>query len=414
MSVNFDVYNNMIILLRQNKNIDDIATILHLDRTYVVNALKHIKTQIITSLDEDKLDVVILIDRLVVKKKYKNITRDFGGVKNQIFEFLCDGISNDVIMSTLKIDYDRYLSFLKQMYFSLLTYANDGERKYIDLIKTALIEQTLVVKNTNRKNNRRNSIISVSDTMKLKGLDGSVVSTDAKFGQLGEVSMLGNSFKFIVISDTHFGSVYENMAYLDMVYQHAAKNNIRHIFHTGDLLEGAYANYRRCKREYKNLDSQLEHVINDYCYDKDITNHILLGNHDAFSIVNDGVDIEPLLACRDDFDLLGYKSAYIKIRSEYISLKHDISRLLNNPEDKIVLLNFMGHSHQYKCSHDDKYAVFRVPTLSDLPSHKLALVNRGYFEGEIDFDDDIAEYLRVTYKSFDDNSSSTFDRVLVK
>lgn len=415
MSITFDVYDKMIKLVRDNKTIDEIAITLHLDRTYVVNALKQIKTQIITSLDEEKIDVVILIDRLVVKKKYKNVIREFYGYKSQIFEFLCEGLSNEKIMSILEIDYERYLALLKQMYFSLITYGSDDEKKYVSLLKNALIEHSIVVREKNKKSiSKRNKIESKNDTMKLKGLSGEVVASNALISQTSDIFVLGNTLKFIVISDTHFGSIYENMRYLDFVYEYASKNGIKYIFHAGDLLEGPHANYRRCKPKYKSIESQLEHVITDYCYDKDIYNMILLGNHDAFSIVTDHVDVTSLLASRRDFNILGYKSAYIKVRDEYISLKHDISRLINNPEDRVVLVNFYGHSHQYKCTHDDKYSIFRVPTLSDLPGNKIAVVNKGFLTGQIDFNGDDAEYLRVTYKSFDDGSSSSFERTLTK
>lgn len=415
MGITFDVYDNMIRLVREGSSIDDIACIMHLDRTYVVNALKQIKTQIITSLDEDKIDVVILIDRLVVKKKYKNVIRDFYGYKSQIFEFLCDGLSNERIMILLGIDYERYLALLKQMYFALITYGNSDEKKYVSLLKNALIEHTIVVREKNKKSiSKRNRIESQNDTMKLRGLSGEVVSSNALISQTSDILIMPNTLKYIVISDTHFGSIYENMRYLDTVYEYAAKNGIKYIFHTGDLLEGPYANFRRCKTKYKSIEAQMEHVISDYCYDRDIHNMILLGNHDAFSIVTDHVDVAPLLDERSDFSILGYKSAYIKVRDEYISLKHDISRLINNPEDRIVLVNFYGHSHQYKCTHDDKYSIFRVPTLSDLPDNKLAVVNKGFLVGQIDFNGDIAEYLKVTYHSFDDGSISSFERTLTK
>lgn len=210
---------------------------------------------------------------------------------------------------------------------------------------------------------------------------------------------IDNQFKFIVISDTHFGSVFENIDYLKMVYDYANKNDIKYIFHAGDLIEGSYDLFGRCKKEYCEIGSQVNHVIEDYCYDSNITNMILLANHDVYSIYNYGIDISELLKVRNDFKMIGYRSAYIKINDKYISLKHEISRLKNNINDYMTLIDFIGHSHQYRCNYNKSNTRIKVPTLSDLKNNYI--VNKGFLVGNINSDNGVIIDFSVKYIDFD-------------
>ena len=111
---------------------------------------------------------------------------------------------------------------------------------------------------------------------------------------------------------------------------------------------------------------------------------ILLANHDAYSIYHYGVDIVPLLSEREDFQILGYRCAYIKVNDKYISLKHEISRLKNNLKDYLTLIDFIGHSHQYRCNYNKTNTRVRIPTLSDMRSNMI--VNKGFLVCSINSD----------------------------
>ena len=102
---------------------------------------------------------------------------------------------------------------------------------------------------------------------------------------------------------------------------------------------------------------------------------------------------------------------------EYISLKHEINRVINEISDNVVLFNFLGHSHQYKCNYDGKYVTFRVPTCSDLEGDtKESIVNKGYLICEVHFDSiGKANNLSVIYKDFENvDTEIKFERRLVK
>lgn len=412
-NVNFDVYEYIINLVKQGYDVDSISKTLNLEKSYVVSMLRRIRSDIVSSMDENNFYLITMID-VLLKKKVKNVTRNFGGTKrNQIFDMLCDGQSYMEIVSLLNISLSVYLSLLKAMYIDLYNYGSEEEKIYLNLVRNSIDEVLVALKYENTVVRVHNDKIPRKQLMVQKGLNNERVLSHS---YVSGSSMLdvSDSFKFIVISDTHFGSKYENFDYLKEVYDYALSHGIKYIFHAGDLIEGSYANYRRCKRKYMNVEAQVNHVIEDYPYDESITNVMLLGNHDAFPIVINGFDISDSLHERKDFIVTGYRSSYIKTKNEYISLKHEISRLLNEVEDSTVLLNFFGHSHQYKCFFDGKYAIFRVPTLADLPSNAYTIVNRGFLVGNIDFEGCRAANLSVNYINFDDKDTISFERKLIK
>lgn len=412
-NVNFDVYEYIINLVKQGYDVDFISKTLNLEKSYVVSMLRRIRSDIVSSMDEESFYLITMID-VLLKKKVKNVTRNFGGTKrNQIFDMLCDGQSYMEIVSLLNISLSVYLSLLKAMYIDLYNYGSEEEKIYLNLVRNSIDEVLVALRYENTVVKVRNDKIPRKQLMVQKGLNNERVLSHSYVSDSYMLDVSDN-FKFIVISDTHFGSKYENFDYLKEVYDYALSHGIKYIFHAGDLIEGSYANYRRCKRKYMNVGAQVNHVIEDYPYDESIINVMLLGNHDAFPIVINGFDISDSLDARKDFIVTGYRSSYMKAKEEYISLKHEISRLLNEVEDSTVLLNFFGHSHQYKCFFDGKYAIFRVPTLADLPSNAYTIVNRGFLVGNIDFEGCRAVNLSVDYINFDDKDTISFERKLTK
>lgn len=412
-NVNFDVYEYIINLVKQGYDVDSISKTLNLEKSYVVSMLRKIRSDIVSSMDEESFYLISMID-VLLKKKIKNVTRNFGGTKrNQIFDMLCDGESYIEIISLLNISLSVYLSLLKAMYIDLYNYGSESEKIYLNLVKNSIDEVLAALKYENTVARVHTNRIPKKQLMVQKGLNNERVLSHSYVSDSYSLDVSDN-LKFIVISDTHFGSKYENFDYLKEVYDYALSHGIKYIFHAGDLIEGSYANYRRCKRKYMNIGAQINHVIEDYPYDESVTNIMLLGNHDSFPIVLSDFDVSDSLKERKDFVITGYRTSYIKTKEEYISLKHEISRLLNEVEDLTVLLNFFGHSHQYKCFFDGKYAIFRVPTLADLPSNSYTIVNKGFLVGNIDFEEGRAVNLSVDYINFDDKDTISFERKLIK
>ena len=163
--------------------------------------------------------------------------------------------------------------------------------------------------------------------------------------------------KVLILSDTHLGSVYENMEYLKMAYQYAKEQDIHVAFHAGDLIQSTF---RNVQDQYQDERKQLRHVQRDYP-SSDIKNYILLGNHDYNTLKKDSYYYE-LLDERDDFYLMGFKRAYISWRDYLFSMYHTIKKYHVPIPNIESTLNFKGHSHKLSYK---KLKSIDVPTLSD-------------------------------------------------
>lgn len=412
-NVSFDVYKHIIELVMLDYSVDEISNCLNLEKSYIISMLKKIRSDIVSSMDEDSFYLIPMLDKSL-GKKVKNVTRNFGGFKrNLIFGLLCDGKSYFEIINELNVSPSSYLSLLRTMYIDLYTYGSIEEKIYLPLVRNAIDEVLYLLKSDSIIKKEHIDNIPRREFLVQKGLNNEEVLSHSYVCDTFSLES-DDKLDFIVISDTHIGSRFENFDYLKRVYDYALSHGVKYIFHAGDLIEGCYSNYSRCKRKYMNISSQVNHIIEDYPCDRSIKNIILLGNHDAFPIVVDNYDIADTLSNRDDFMLTGYRSSYLRLRDEYISLKHDISRMLNVVGDATVLLNFFGHSHQYRCLFDGKYAIFRVPTLADMPSNSYTIVNRGFLAGSIDFEENRASNVLVDFINFDDKDTISFERKLNK
>lgn len=166
-----------------------------------------------------------------------------------------------------------------------------------------------------------------------------------------------NSNKIIIISDTHFGSTYDNYSYLDTVYNYAINNNITDILHGGDLTQGTP---KPVNKNCIDLCKQVKNVIDFYPYDKNIKNYILLGNHDN-NIYNNKNNILTMFDERKDLELLGIVKIYLNWYNYLISISHYIK---NHNLDILriePLINFAGHRHDLKIKDNTLF----LPTLSD-------------------------------------------------
>lgn len=165
--------------------------------------------------------------------------------------------------------------------------------------------------------------------------------------------------KLIVISDTHFGSTFQNYRYLDLLYEFASKYGYKNILHGGDLIQGEIP---PTIDGLSRANIQALDVISNYPYDKNINNYILLGNHDHFIYKNIAGALK-ILEQRKDINLLGIRYAYINWYNHLISISHHVKKSkykLDFPKAE-SLINFHGHRHEL---HINDSHVF-LPTLSD-------------------------------------------------
>lgn len=163
-------------------------------------------------------------------------------------------------------------------------------------------------------------------------------------------------FKFIAISDTHFGNYYENMDFVKNVYNYAHNNNIRYVLHLGDMIEGPILeNGQNDRAKRRSIDEQINYLTRYYPRIDDVTTLYILGNHDHRCLMQ-GIDISNIIEKRRlDMHFLGYKNCKVRIGTTDVLLHHpfniekenkydsEIKELYGDSQFSLIL---RGHTHQ--------------------------------------------------------------------
>jgi len=169
----------------------------------------------------------------------------------------------------------------------------------------------------------------------------------------------GHLYKIGVVSDTHLGSRYQQLSHLHRFYKICQEENIREIFHCGDILDGQKV-YKGHEYELfsHGVDAQVDYVTENYPDHNDITTYFICGNHDESHYKLSGVDVGLQIAKeRTDMKYKGFYGAYFNIRGVNIYLHHGqgsvayarsykAQKLVEqlSPENKPNML-FLGHYH---------------------------------------------------------------------
>lgn len=404
MNINYDLLSKIKYLISVGKNIKEISYILNLDYHYIEYLLGKVKTDIIFSSISDEFYLVAIIDKLLNKNNKERNSFPYM-YQYKILDML--NLSDEEIIKRLNINMPRLLSFLRSMYFMLYTYDIDGvDKSYLPIIKAKIDNINKVY----REHRYTYSIHDYEGSVDVLFPDGSTQSRNIVYGKSFDFS--DGDIKFICIADPHFGAYYENVDYIKMVYDYASKHGIKYIVVLGDLIEGNCFSYDRCLPQYKSIDSQVNHVFQDYCYDSNIKNIILLGNHDFSAYTKEGIDISKKLSVRDDFSIVGFKEAYLKVRDEYITLKHEVSKIVSCINNPCTSLNLIGHSHQYRITYNDDSVTMKVPTLSDIYAGIGYTINKGFVVCELNFDSYGLCNIETEFVRFDKDETVKFQMTI--
>ena len=153
-----------------------------------------------------------------------------------------------------------------------------------------------------------------------------------------------NDKKILIISDTHYGSIYENINYIDLVFNFAINNNIHTILHGGDIIESDVNCH--CRKGYTNIIKQANYFINKYPFDNSIVTYAIYGNHD-YSAINENENVKNILSSRNDINILGFKKVFFNWCGTTISLQHNIENFKLMLPSHLECISFKGHSHFY-------------------------------------------------------------------
>ena len=99
------------------------------------------------------------------------------------------------------------------------------------------------------------------------------------------------------ISDTHFGSKNEDLYAVNKTLEIIDKNNIKTIFHLGDLVDGILS-YSTEGLKVIGAKEQADHFIYNYPKVSGIKTHCIKGNHDNSHMYNNNFDILKYIASK--------------------------------------------------------------------------------------------------------------------
>lgn len=387
-----NMYDYLIELLIKGKDVEEMSMILGLDKQYIIFLLGSLKCSIINNVDEKQYDVLRQIDKLMGLETLPLRSRE-----KEILKMI--NYSDFEIMSLLNINYDMYVSDLKSIYYKIILYHHELDSALLGKIKEKIIHNDYHFFNGFINNEIENN----EEDCMIRCKNGEIVTIDSPTKKILDLGQ--GDFKFILFSDTHLGSIYENMNYIEKGFDYASKKGIQYIIVTGDFIEGSYANYTRCKDEYKSAEAQIEHVLKDFYYDKNISIIVLLGNHDLSTYLTEGINIYPYLSERKDFIMLGYKCGYIKRNNNYIQLKHDVNRIVNKNEVEQIYLYLIGHSHQFRCINSNNSISLKAPATSDIvASSNDYMINKGFIVGEVYFDKNEVDTVSLEFNNFEEKN----------
>lgn len=202
-----------------------------------------------------------------------------------------------------------------------------------------------------------------------------------------------DSINLIVISDLHLCNKLDRLDLLYKAYEYASYNEANYIINLGDLIDSNMPHNSK-NLTIKNINKQIEFVIDNYplCYD--IKTLILYGNHDYFSNKYN-VDVANTISDkRPDLINLGYGEAYISILDNYIKLNHEINYLKNYKKNIETFITLLGHYHGFKIKNNDDSVYIYAPTLSNLGKGN-EYVTPSILDIKIDFYNDLFSKLHI-------------------
>ncbi len=181
-----------------------------------------------------------------------------------------------------------------------------------------------------------------------------------------------DELELLVISDLHFGSIYENKEYLNVIYDYCTKEGLHLLINLGDFVEGEVNLKNIIVPPYK----QIEHALSNHPQSNDILELLLLGNHDYSLLTNYHIDvIKEILTSRSDIIPLGYAEKEIDIKNDSIVLRHPTWEFEKGTYCHKLILS--GHGHQARIHMDSANTVVYLPSLSDLN------LNKSHFPGAL-------------------------------
>ena len=148
-------------------------------------------------------------------------------------------------------------------------------------------------------------------------------------------------FSICLLSDVHYGSLYDRPDIMARIYRECENRGINHIFCSGDFTNGNYSNrpeFLACSRIYKSED-MIDYVANIHPTSDTIKFYTIAGNHDTSFLCIEGIDVIAKIAeLRNDIVYLGHDLADICLGPLRMRMYHGYDRKRPSIEDRLTRL----------------------------------------------------------------------------
>lgn len=143
--------------------------------------------------------------------------------------------------------------------------------------------------------------------------------------------------KICLVSDLHYGSVYDRPDIMQTIYNECLIREISTIFCAGDFTNGDYRRRGIYDSRITGSRQMVDYVASNHPYSKYITFFTIGGNHDATFQKTEGIDIIAQIAKeRRDIVYLGQDMADINIGSLSLRIYHGYDKEKKSMEERVI------------------------------------------------------------------------------
>lgn len=210
--------------------------------------------------------------------------------------------------------------------------------------------------------------------------EGNIFYNDQKVNQDDPINIntKKDEYSVAVISDTHVGSVYDDLTRFSMLKVFVDQNDINLVVNCGDIVDGTTHFNESVPKRVSIIDYQLGEFIDYYPYFNNANTVLVLGDHDLKYKLQYGKTIsKELREKRHDIKVYSSGAGEVNINNKKILICHDSSdrRIQSRITDDVMLLS--GHSHMYQNNtyfNGVDYSLrLKCPSLSNLPTLNYVL-----------------------------------------
>ena len=227
-----------------------------------------------------------------------------------------------------------------------------------------------------------------------------------------KLTVKDDKYVFLVISDIHIGSKYDDVNRLEIIKNFALNNEINLILNCGDLIDGPVHEDQSMPKRIESLDDQINEFMEKYPLEHGLNTICVLGDHDLkYKTENNDSINKSIKKYRPDIRVYSSGCGIININGKEILICHNSSdnRIKQRLLDDMYM--FAGHSHMYlnKTYYNGIDYSLRIvaPSISNLPLYNHVMP--GFLKVSMYFNDYDLTKINIDNYNFSINNEILFN-----